>query len=195
MRFFPSRVFRVCLSQVPRNKVFPNRSCRSRVRRQVLLRLTRRLRPMLPNRFPRSPNSLNRLCFRKTLLIRRTQDGRCMERPRQHFRPSLRCFLSLVCPACSLLQAFQFCLRLGRRGLQLKPIFARCLLRSQVHPQPRRFLAFHSPRFPVSPAILPMRKEHRSTLPLCPKESSPLSSVPIWPQGSLASPSVRSIRG
>jgi len=195
MKFFPSRVFRVCPPQVFRNNVFPNRSCRSRAYRRVLSRLTRRLRPMLLSRFPRSPMPFNRLCFRKALKVLRTRDERCMEKPRQHLRPSLRCFLSLACPARSLPQAFQFCLRQCRRGLQLKPIFARCILRSLVHPQPRRPLAFRSPRFPVSPSILPMRKEHRNSLPLCQKASSPMNSVPIWPQGSLASPSVHSILG
>src|ERR1700683_663143 len=146
------------------------------------------------SRFPRPPTPFNPLQFRKTLLIRRMRHGRHMEKPRQHFHPSLRCFFFRACPACSLLPAFQFCLRQGRRGLQLTPIFARCLLRSPVPPQPRHLPAFRSPRFPVSPAILPMRKEHRNSLPLCQKASSPLSSVPIWPLGSLASPSVRSTR-
>ena len=194
MRFFLSHAFRVCPPQVFQNNVFPNRSCRSRVYRRVLPRLTSRLRPMLPSRFPRSPMPFNRLCFRKTRLIRRMRDGRCMERPRQHFRPSLRCFLSLACPARSLPQAFQFCLRQCRRGLQLKPIFARCLLRSLVHPQLRRPLAFLGPRFPASPSLLPMRKEHRNSTRPCQRALSPLSFVLIWPQGNSASPSVRSIR-
>jgi hypothetical protein len=194
MKFFLFPVFRVRRPQVFPNNLFRNRSCRRRVYRRVLPRLTRRLRPVLLSRFPRSPMPFNRPCFRKALKSLGMWDERGMEKPRQYFRPSLRCFLSPECRARSRLRAFQFCLRQCRRGLQLKPIFARCPLRSLVYPQLRP-LTFLGPRFRVSPAVLPMRKERRSSLPLCRSVSSPLSSVPILLQGNLALPSVRSTRG
>jgi hypothetical protein len=174
MNFFLSPVFRV-----RRPQVFPKRLCRNRVHRRPRPRLTSRLLRKRPSRFLRSPMPFNRLCFRKTLLIWRMRDELRTGKSRQHFPPSLRCFLSLACPVCSLPQAFQFCLRQCRRGLQLKPIFASCPLRSLVHPQPRRPLAFRSPRSPVSPAKLPMRKEHRNSPRLCQRASNRSSSVPI----------------
>src|ERR1035438_3611150 len=43
------------------------------------------------------------------------------------------------------------------------------------HPQLRRPLAFLGPRFPASPSLLPMRKEHRNSTRPCQRALSPLS--------------------
>src|ERR1700729_2854250 len=142
---------------------------------------------MLPTRFPRSPMPFNLLRFRKALLIWGRGDEGGMEKTRQHFPPSPRCFLSRACPARSLLPAFRFSLRHGQRGLQLKARFAGCLLRSRGRPQPRPLVAFPSPWFRVLP---PTRKEHRNSLLFRQRASSPSNSAPISPPGSSASPSV-----
>lgn len=195
MKLFPSHVFRVRRPQVFRNEVSPKRLCRSQAYPRDRALWASRFRRAFPARFRGCPLLFNPLRCRKTPLMGGMRHGRCTETLGQYFHLSLRCFLFQACPACSLLPAFPFCLRQCQRGLQLKPMFARCLLRSQVHPQPRRLLAFPSPRSPVLPAILLMRKKQRNSLPLCQKASNLSSSVPIWPPGSLASPSVRWTRG